>query len=198
MAVGRRNECREPHQQNDGYLFGCYSVHQKVSANLLLNVQCCFIFQHMKKHIHNPESQAFAARLRHAMKEAGLKSSATQLADAFNMRYWGVGITPHAARNWMIGASIPKQDKLKTLSDLLQISPHDLLFGPQTSSMPLNEPSQTQSMGMCDTEMMRQFMRLNAEHKRMVRHWVKLAFLSEKNGGVDNTFPLSDNPGSVS
>jgi hypothetical protein len=151
----------------------------------------------MKKHIHNPESQAFAARLRHAMKEAGLKSSATQLADAFNMRYWGEGITPHAARNWMIGASIPKQDKLKTLSDLLQISPHDLLFGPQTSSMPLNEPTQSQSLGMCDTEMMRQFMRLNAEHKRLVRHWVKLAYLYEQTGNPQHLSPPGQSPGSI-
>jgi len=141
----------------------------------------------MKKHTHNPESQAFAARLRHAMKEAGLKASATQLADAFNMRYWGDGITPHAARNWMIGASIPKQDKLKTLSDLLQISPHDLLFGPQVSSLPLNEPAQPQPMGMGDTEMLRQFMKLNAEHKRMVRHWVKLAYVFQQTDSPPNS-----------
>jgi hypothetical protein len=134
----------------------------------------------MKKHLQNPETQAFAARLRHAMKEAGLKASATQLADAFNMRYWGDGITPHAARNWMIGASIPKQDKLKTLSDLLQISPHDLLFGPQISSLPLNEPEQNNAMGMGDTEMLRQFMKLTPDHKRMVRHWVKLAYVFQQ------------------
>jgi hypothetical protein len=160
-------------------------------------LQDCFIVLNMKKHTLNPESQAFAARLRHAMKEAGLKSSATHLADAFNMRYWGEGITPHAARNWMIGASIPKQDKLKTLSELLQISPHDLLFGPQTSSLPLNEPAQSQSLGLCDTEMLRQFMKLNAEHKRLVRHWVKLAYLYEQTGCFKPLSPPDKNPGSV-
>lgn len=160
-------------------------------------MQRCIIFLHMRKPTHNPESQAFAARLRHAMKEAGMKSSATQLADAFNIRYWGDGITPHAARNWVIGASIPKQDKLKTLSDLLQISPHDLMFGPQLSSMPLNEPTHSQDMGMCDKEMMRQFIKLNPEHKRMVRHWVKLAYLFEQNGGLNNTSPRSASPDSA-
>lgn len=133
----------------------------------------------MKKPNHNPESEAFAARLRHAMKEAGLKSSATQLADAFNMRYWGEGITPHAARNWMIGVSMPKPDKLKTLGDLLQISPQDLLFGPTSPSLNVRENSQCSPLGMGDTEMLRQFVQLTAEHKRMVRHWVKLAFLSQ-------------------
>ena len=134
----------------------------------------------MKKHLQNPESQAFAYRLRQAMKEAGFKASATQLADAFNMRYWGEGITPHAARNWMTGVSIPKQDKLKTLSELLQISPHDLMFGPQTGSLPLNEPIQENTLGMGDTEMLRQFIKLNQDHRRMIRHWVKLAYVFQQ------------------
>jgi transcriptional regulator with XRE-family HTH domain len=133
----------------------------------------------MKKPNPNPESEAFAARLRHAMKEVGLKSSATQLADAFNMRYWGEGITPHAARNWMIGVSLPKPDKLKTLSDVLQISPQDLLFGPVSPSLIARENNQCSPLGMGDTEMLRQFLQLTAEHKRMVRHWVKLALLSQ-------------------
>ena len=133
----------------------------------------------MKKTNPNPESEAFAARLRHAMKEAGLKSSATQLADAFNMRYWGEGITPHAARNWMIGVSMPKPDKLKTLGDVLQISPQDLLFGPTHHNLTVREQNQPAPLGMGDTEMLRQFVNLTAEHKRMVRHWVKLAHLAQ-------------------
>jgi hypothetical protein len=84
----------------------------------------------MKKLNRNPNSEALSARLRLAMKQAGLKASATQLADAFNLRYWGEGITAHAARNWITGVSITKPDKLKTLSELQQISPHDLFFGP--------------------------------------------------------------------
>ena len=150
-----------------------------MSANPLLRWTEDFIVRGMKKPNHNPESEAFAARLRHAMKEAGLKSSATQLADAFNLRYWGEGITPHAARNWMIGVSMPKPDKLRTLGDVLQISPQDLLFGPPKGQLIAREQLPPQTLGMCDTEMLRQFMQLTAEHKRMVRHWVKLALLSQ-------------------
>ena len=146
----------------------------------------------MKKTNPNPESEAFAARLRHAMKEAGLKSSATQLADAFNMRYWGEGITPHAARNWMIGVSMPKPDKLKTLGDVLQISPQDLLFGPSHPNLSVREPNQAAPLGMGDTEMLRQFMNLTAEHKRMVRHWVKLAHLAQ---AAHRPPQSSDSPG---
>jgi len=148
-------------------------------VNPLPSITENFKVRGMKKPNPNPESEAFAARLRHAMKEAGLKSSATQLADAFNMRYWGEGITPHAARNWMIGVSMPKPDKLKTLSDVLQISPQDLLFGPSHPHLSVREPHQAAPLGMGDTEMLRQFMNLTAEHKRMVRHWVKLAHLAQ-------------------
>ena len=129
----------------------------------------------MKKHTPNPELEAFAARLRQAMKEAGMKTSATQLAHAFNLRYWGEGITPHAVRNWMFAVSMPKQDKLKTLGDVLQISPQDLLFGPPKSDIHANENSPKQVLSMGDSEMIRQYLRLNSEHKCMIRHWVKLA-----------------------
>lgn len=140
----------------------------------------CYIFRGMKKPKRNPTSEAFAARLRLAMKQAGFKTSATQLADAFNLRYWGEGITAHAARNWITGVSIPKPDKIKTLSELLQISPHDLFFGPESSHVPANETAQFQNLCMGDTLMLRQFLRLNPEHQRMIRHWVLLAFLYQE------------------
>lgn len=134
----------------------------------------------MKKHTPNPELEAFAARLRQAMKEAGLKSSATQLANAFNLRYWGEGITPHAARNWMIGVSMPKQDKLKTLGDILQISPQDLLFGPSNPKNKANETVTPSSMSMGDAEMLKQYLLLTPEQKCMIRHFVKLATIYQQ------------------
>jgi transcriptional regulator with XRE-family HTH domain len=129
----------------------------------------------MKKNLHNPEYEAFAARLRQAMKDAGLKASATHLADSFNLRYWGEGITAHAARNWMFGVSMPKQDKLKALSEVLNISPQDLLFGPQRELHAVQETQLTDGMGMGDTEMLRQYLQLQPEHKRMVRQWVRMS-----------------------
>lgn len=145
----------------------------------------------MKKHTPNPELEAFAARLRQAMKEAGLKSSATQLAHAFNMRYWGEGITAHAARNWMIGVSMPKQDKLKTLGDILQISPKDLLFGPTLHKTNANESVPGNPLGMGDAEMLRQYLVLTSDHKCMVRHFVKLALMFQQINKPDG----GSNPG---
>ncbi len=146
----------------------------------------------MKKPNTNPESEAFAARLRHAMKEAGLKASATQLADAFNLRYWGVGITSHAARNWMIGVSLPKQDKLKTLGEVLQISPQDLLFGPRSEYLAVKESPENTPLCMGDAEMLRQFLQLNKDQKKMIRHVVKLALLYQNNRNNDPEEPETE------
>lgn len=152
----------------------------KVSANTLHSLIESSKVGGMKKHTSNPELEAFAARLRQAMKEAGLKHSATQLAHAFNMRYWGEGITTHAARNWMIGVSMPKQDKLKTLGDVLQVSPQDLLFGPNKSKMNAKESAPASALSMGDAEMLRQYLLLTAEHKCMIRHWVKMALIFQQ------------------
>jgi hypothetical protein len=75
------------------------------------------------------ENGKFADRFRAALKDAGVRVSATVVANEFNLRYWGEGISSHAARNWLMGVSIPKQDKLLVLSKWLKISPEGLLFG---------------------------------------------------------------------
>ena len=64
---------------------------------------------------------------------------------------------------------MPKQDKLKALSEVLNISPQDLLFGPQRVVHAVKETQLSDGMGMGDTEMLRQYLQLQPEHKRMVR-----------------------------
>ena len=75
------------------------------------------------------ESQQFADRLRGALESAGVRASPTLVANAFNLRYRGRSITPHTVRNWLLGKVMPTQDKLRVLSDWLQVSPDELRFG---------------------------------------------------------------------
>lgn len=82
----------------------------------------------MKRTSPTKETSKFADRLRSALKEAGIRPSATVVANEFNLRYWGEGITSHAARNWLMGVSVPKQDKLLILCKWLKISPEGLLL----------------------------------------------------------------------
>lgn len=57
------------------------------------------------------ETQAFAERLQLALKGVGTRPSPSLVANEFNLRYWGESITINTARNWLLGKSIPTQDK---------------------------------------------------------------------------------------
>jgi len=86
------------------------------------------------------ETRAFAERLKQALEAAGVRPSPTRVANEFNGRYWGKSITPHTARNWLIGKSIPTQDKLRVLSDWLHVSPDVLRFGALPAPVHAGDP----------------------------------------------------------
>jgi hypothetical protein len=50
------------------------------------------------------------------------------LANELKLRYWGRRITLHADRNWLLGKTIPTQDKLRVLANWLQGSPDAMRF----------------------------------------------------------------------
>src|SRR5659263_396679 len=81
------------------------------------------------KSIQVIENEQFAERLRLALKGVGIRPSATVLANEFNLRYWGESVTINTARNWLLGKSIPMQDKLRVLADWLHVSADELRFG---------------------------------------------------------------------
>ena len=86
-----------------------------------------------------PETLAFADRLRRALEAAGVRPSPTVVANEFNLRYWGRSITPHTARNWLLGQALPTQDKLVVLAEWLQVSPDELRFGKASGGARLSE-----------------------------------------------------------
>jgi len=75
------------------------------------------------------EKTQFAERLKAAMIAAGYEARPSVLEKQFNARYWGRSVTFQAARRWLIGLSIPEQDKLQVLADWLGIEPQVLRFG---------------------------------------------------------------------
>jgi transcriptional regulator with XRE-family HTH domain len=74
----------------------------------------------------------FADRLELAMSDKSIKHSPTVLANLFNQEFVGGSITPHTARNWLLGNSLPTHDKLIHLANLLDTSAEYLRYGRHT------------------------------------------------------------------
>ena len=122
---------------------------------------------------HVPESQAFSERLRKALESMGVRPSPTVVANEFNLRYWGRSITPHTARNWLLGQALPTQDKLVVLAEWLQVSPDELRFGKNSSALRLAEADpEFEELDMADREMIKRYLSLPKPERKTVREVV--------------------------
>jgi hypothetical protein len=131
---------------------------------------------------HLAEARAFSGRLRSALESAGIRPSPTLVANEFNLRYWGRSITPHTARNWLLGVSIPKQDRLKVLADWLQISPEALRFGPPVpqAHRAAERDQALDVLNIQDREMLRRYLALAPEERKTVRDVVAALFVAAR------------------
>ena len=68
------------------------------------------------------EAQQFSTRLLDQLKANGHPTSATCLARHFN-------VTPHAARQWLNGIFIPKEQNIQALAIWLKVDPLWLRYG---------------------------------------------------------------------
>ena len=119
------------------------------------------------------EAEAFALRLRKALDSCNVRASPTIVANEFNLRYWGLSITPHTARNWLLGQSLPTQDKLVVLADWLQVSPDELRFGKASSGLRLADADpEFEKMDMADREMLKRYLTLPKPERKTVREVV--------------------------
>lgn len=79
------------------------------------------------------ERESFRDRLQQALRQAQYPEvGPTQLAREFNKRFEGQRISIHAARKWLVGESIPTQEKLRTLAQWLGVTTQWLRFGDAT------------------------------------------------------------------
>jgi hypothetical protein len=149
----------------------------------------------MSQHF-STESQRFAHRLRLIMRAAGHPLSPTLVANEFNLRYWGEGITVHAARNWLNGISLPKSDKLRVLAMWLQVKPQDLLFGldAKPAMMGVEERAEHSALTLADEYMLEKYRSLSHDYQRMVKELVSALHLlmqHDKLAGQPNVAPES-------
>jgi hypothetical protein len=71
----------------------------------------------------------FAERLRAALLNAGYEVRPAILEREFNLRWRGKPMTLHGVRRWLIGETIPGQDKLVVLAEWLGVTPQHLRYG---------------------------------------------------------------------
>ena len=70
----------------------------------------------------NLEAQAFSTRLTEQLKANDHPSSATYIARQIH-------VTPHAARMWLMGVNIPKEQSMQALAKWLKVDPRWLRYG---------------------------------------------------------------------
>lgn len=80
------------------------------------------------------QKKQFAERLKAAMAAAGVELRPSALEKLFNLHYWGASVTYQGVRRWMLGLSIPEQEKLNLLADLLGTDAHALRYGSRASN----------------------------------------------------------------
>ena len=114
--------------------------------------------------------EEFSARLRAAMKAAGLEISGTELERAFHRKWNKTPISIQAAWNWINGKTMPRNDKLQVLARLLRVDPNALMFGTRE---PLSAAERRREwedrLSYAERETIEAFLRLPTKQRLIVR-----------------------------
>ena len=113
------------------------------------------------------EKRDFSRRLREAMRKARLDAGPTRFAREFNLRHHGEPVTAQTARKWLYGGALPTQDKLRTLAQWLEVSPHWLRYGePERAHTTAKQDTATYAVDSAWLE--KKFDSLSEPHRKMV------------------------------
>ena len=128
------------------------------------------------------EKSLFAERLGLAINNKGIKHSPTVLCNLFNSSWSGRSITPHTARNWILGVAMPQQDKLVCLAKLLDTCPGQLRYGRSSEkTMVLSNGNLESEISNTDQEFFVRYLKLDDARKRLARDVVIEFSNSESN-----------------
>lgn len=122
----------------------------------------------------NSEREGFSQRLQLALRNAAYSSdSPTQLAREFNIRFDGRAVTVHAARKWLVGESIPTQEKIRVLAHWLGVTADWLRFGGPVNSagVPVANASPFPAP---DIHLIADLQRLDEHDKTIAREFIRM------------------------
>ncbi len=116
------------------------------------------------------EHSQFAKRLAIAIADKGIKPSPTVISNLFNIHFQGRPVTPHTARNWLLGKAMPTQDKMVCLAKLLDTSPEQLRFGRSSEKTLIADFEGIHTeVANVDQQFFRRYLALTDAQRRIVR-----------------------------
>ena len=84
----------------------------------------------MSQHVDFKKREEFRIRLVRSLEKAGFNPrKAGELCTAFNQRYVSGQVTSISVYKWLMGESMPTQDKLLILAAMCEVCPHWLRHG---------------------------------------------------------------------
>ena len=116
----------------------------------------------------------FAARLEQAMSAKSIRRISTELANLFNAEFDGKAVTIPTVSNWMHGFTMPTQDKLLVLAELLDTSAEYLRYGrnwEKTLTLVNADGSETE-LTSSQQQIVRKYISLNKVQQRLVSELV--------------------------
>jgi hypothetical protein len=119
-------------------------------------------------------SEKFAKRLRAAMQVAGYEPKPAILEREFNLRYMGKPMTLHGVRRWLLGESLPKQDKVLVLAEWLRVPPQQLRYGVEVEQRIEQQRARwDEGIGYQEREVFEAFLSLPAPQRKVVREVIQ-------------------------
>ena len=119
------------------------------------------------------ERSGFSSRLQQCLRDSQYSpDSPTELAREFNLRFGGQSITVHAARKWLVGEAIPTQDKMRTLSEWLQVRIEWLRFG--GDAQPVQNTGSIKTLRSSDLKLIADLRLLDDKHREIVREFIRI------------------------
>ena len=115
------------------------------------------------------EKATLSSRLSAALVAKGIKPTPTIVSRGFN-QFSGDDITPHTARNWLLGKAFPNHAKLLVLSEWLEISPAELRYGREVGKTMVFESTNGEiEISEADRSMIDRYLKLPFAKQEIIR-----------------------------
>ncbi|NEX59482.1 helix-turn-helix domain-containing protein [Noviherbaspirillum galbum] len=117
------------------------------------------------------ERQAFSGRLVAALKFRGHQCFPTGVMRLYNGVQKGDGVTVAAVRKWLVGESVPTQEKIQSLAAVLDVSPEWLRFG----TGPMISSDSPGRLNEEELELLQNYRKLASHHRVALLNYLRRA-----------------------